>query len=54
MTIKERINEGDASRDGDLLDAKRMLMDTVLGAKCDSKRAHNQGRLGVRLVFSIN
>jgi hypothetical protein len=52
MTIKERINEGSASRGEDLLDGKKMLIDTVLGAKGASRI--DKGRLGIKMIFSIN
>jgi hypothetical protein len=56
MTIKERINDGDASRGGDFIDGKKMLMDTVIGAKGASRMANQRGgpQCGIRLVFSIN
>jgi hypothetical protein len=54
MTIKERINQDLASKDDDV-QGKRILMDTVIGAKGDPKTYESRRRLYVlRLGFSIN
>jgi hypothetical protein len=54
MTIKERVNDGNASKGGDAHDGKKMLMDTVIGAKGSSKNDKGRSQCGIRLVFSIN